>query len=398
MHRLLVVITVFIALSPASGHSQAVQPPAPSTPQVLPLEQAVLNAANDLFSKAALPGDASQRIVLVVDPLIDGNTGMQTIESGWIGNRIAALVNSKYPRFDLRTFTSATVQQKPVVLIGTFTPINQAGQAQALRDAYRVCLGLADLNSGKLVSKGFALAQPSGVDPTPIGFFRDSPVWTPDAATDAYIRSCQGTKSGDPIKPIYVERIQTAALLSDAIRQYDAGSYNKALDLYKEAATTPGGDQLRVYNGIYLANLKLNRMREAEAAYAKLVEYGLKNERLAIKFLYQTGKTTFLRNRQIVAPYPMWIKQIASEATRGDQCLEVVGHTSHTGTQEFNDALSLRRAESMRARLVAQTTSLQLKLSAKGLGWRENLIGTGRDDLSDAIDRRVELKVVRCVT
>jgi hypothetical protein len=30
------------------------------------------------------------------------------------------------------------------------------------------------------------------------------------------------------------------------------------------------------------------------------------------------------------------------------------------------------------------------------VGWRENIIGTGTDDVTDALDRRVEFKIVAC--
>ena len=36
------------------------------------------------------------------------------------------------------------------------------------------------------------------------------------------------------------------------------------------------------------------------------------------------------------------------------------------------------------------------QLQAAGVGYRENIIGTGADDASDAVDRRVEFKVVDC--
>jgi hypothetical protein len=36
------------------------------------------------------------------------------------------------------------------------------------------------------------------------------------------------------------------------------------------------------------------------------------------------------------------------------------------------------------------------RLIATGVGPRENLIGTGKDDPSDALDRRVEFKVLKC--
>lgn len=36
------------------------------------------------------------------------------------------------------------------------------------------------------------------------------------------------------------------------------------------------------------------------------------------------------------------------------------------------------------------------RLSSDGVGLRENLIGLGTDDLRDALDRRVEFRVVEC--
>ena len=33
---------------------------------------------------------------------------------------------------------------------------------------------------------------------------------------------------------------------------------------------------------------------------------------------------------------------------------------------------------------------------ATGRGFKENLVGTGKDDASDALDRRVEFKVIGC--
>lgn len=379
--------------APPPAAAPAATPPPPPPP--VPLEQAVMNAAKDLFSKAALPG-TDEKLELVVDPLIDGSTGFQTVEAERIGTRIASLVRGNYPRFDLQPFNAASVARQPIVLIGTFTPISAAGQAGGPKDAYRVCLALADLKSGKLVAKGFARAQTDGVNPTPVAFFRDSPGWVQDAATEAYIKSCQGTKIGDPIKPVYVERIEAAALVADGIKAYDAGKYKDAAAFYEKAAAAKGGDQLRVYNGLYLASQKLGKRKEAADAFAKLVAYGFKNKELAVKLLFRVGTAEFLSDKAMTGAYPMWLEKIAAEAANGDDCVEVIGHTSHTGTEAANDALSLKRAEVVKARLLRDAPKLKEKAKGKGVGWRENLIGTGRDDASDALDRRVAFKIGKC--
>lgn len=370
----------------------AASPPPPPMP--VPFDEAVLRAANDLFSKASLPERAVDRVLLAIDPLVDGVTGAQSFATRSMEQRIVQLVRDKYPRFEVQPFSVSTIARFPVVLIGTFTPVNNAGQANGPRDAYRVCLALADLKERKVISKGVARSQMDGVDATPTAFFEDSPVWTKDPAIDGYVKTCQGTRPGDPIDQVYADRILAAAFVSDAIDAYDQKRYGDALELYKVASRTPGGDQLRAYNGIYLANWKLGKRRDGAEAFSKLIDYGLGTNRLAIKILFRSGSTNFLSDKQSAAPYSMWLDRIARAADRKASCLELVGHTSPTGPAPLNERLSVLRAEAIRTRLKARVPALGTRMIATGVGARENLVGTGRENASDALDRRVEFKVV----
>ena len=56
------------------------------------------------------------------------------------------------------------------------------------------------------------------------------------------------------------------------------------------------------------------------------------------------------------------------------------------------------RAEYIQMRLQTDQASLAKRTLAAGVGSRENLIGTGKDDASDMLDRRVELKPVESCT
>ena len=372
-------------------------PPPPATqppPTPVAFEKALLQAANDLFAKAKLE-DAAPKVVLVIDPLIDGATGAESNATQLMERRIVDLVKNNYPRFEVARFSSASVAKSPVVLIGTFTAINNAGLAGGPRDAYRICLALADLRTRKIISKGVARAQPEGIDVTPTSFFADSPVFAKDASTDAYIKSCQGTRLGDPIEQVYTDRILAASLINDGIQAYNAKRYKDALDLYQNALLTPGGEQLRVLNGIYLAYYELHRRNDAGEAFGKVVDYGLKGDRLAVKFLFRPGTTEFVRER-ISAPYGTWMEKIAERAVAKKACLEIVGHTSATGLAAVNDRLSVLRAAYVRDRLEADSSALRGRLIATGRGSRELIVGTGKDDTSDAVDRRVEFKVIQC--
>ena len=382
---------------PAAAAPPAATPPAAAPPPPTPIafEAALLKAANDLFSKANWSG-APEKLTLVIDPLIDGVTGWQSNATRLEEKRVAELVERSYPRFRLARFSADTIAKAPVVLIGTFTAVNNAGVAGGQKDAYRICLALADLKTKTIVSKGVARALPEGVDPTPAAFFADSPVFTKDAATDSYIKSCQGTKVGDTVDQAYADRIVVASLINDGIEAYDDGRYRDALDVYQSALKTPGGEQLRVYNGIYLANTKLKRTRSAMTAFGKAVDYGLKSEKLSVKFLFKPGSTQFSTDRQTRAPYDAWLDKIAERTAANKGCLEVVGHTSATGLAPINDRLSSLRADYVKDRLEDEESSLRGRLVSSGKGSREMMVGTGKDDASDALDRRVEFKTVRC--
>jgi Outer membrane protein and related peptidoglycan-associated (lipo)proteins len=373
-------------------------PPAP-VPVAIPFDEAILKAANDLFSKMPLPsaepGLAGKRVV-VIDPLVDGVTGVQSNVTHSIEARIVELVRTSYPQFEIQPFSAASVTQAPLVLIGTFAGVNTQGQVIAPPEAFRIWLTVADLQTGKIVSKGRTHAKREGVDVRPTAYFQESPVWTKDPVVDGYINTCQGRKVGEAIDPVYAEHLLVETVINDAIKAYNNQRYREALALYQSALRTPAGEQLRVYNGLYLAHWKLGHRDEAAQAFGRMVAYGLAREHLAVKFLFKPGSTVLWSDAPSRAPHLMWLQQIAQHTTQQQMCLEINGHTSRTGPEPFNERLSLRRAEYIQARLEAEAPPVRNRTITSGKGSRENLIGTATDDARDALDRRVEFNVIRC--
>lgn len=364
--------------------------PAPPTPVAFP--EALQRAATDLFSKAAISGD---RIELVIDPLIDAASGSQSVATRAMQQKLTEIVQASYPRFVVQPFTAEVLARDPVVLVGTFTAISQAGN-EAPPDVFRICLSLADLKSRTVVSKGVARATPETVDVTPTLYFRDAPVWAKDQATDAYVKTCQGTQVGGRLDPAYVDRLGANALIQDGITEYEAQRFREALAFYRTARRQPGGDQHRVRVGTYLASAKLGRRDDAVEAFGDLVDYGLATEQLSVRLLFRPGSTQFIDNPQTTEPYPMWLSQIATRVKQKNACLEIVGHTSRTGTPHLNERLSVARAQFIMDLLLTGMPDGRSRMIATGRGYRDNLVGTGKDDASDALDRRVEFKVVGC--
>lgn len=380
--------------APAATTTQASAPPpaAPAPPPVLPYNEAVLLAARDLFGKADLP--AGQKYNVVIDPLVDGVTGIQSLATADMEQQVVTLVKNSFPQYEIKPFNSASVGALPLILVGTFTPINLQGKADGERDAYRVCFALADLKTGKIVSKGFARSQTAGVNITPTPFFRDSPVWVNDKVVEGYIKTCQGTKAGDPIQPAYLDKIVAAATIDEATQAYNHQKYRDALAIYNAVLRNPAGDQPRVHAGLYLTQLKLGQRGAAMQSFGKVVQYGLASERLAVKFSFRPAGTGFAQDG---SPYDLWLREIARQAAlKAATCYDVSGHASRGAAERLAETVSLQRAEYVRQRMVAERKDLAKRLTSQGVGTRQVMVGTGREDSSDALDRRIEFKPANC--
>ena len=391
-----------VAPTPAPAVPAAAPPPTPAgPPPAMPYAKAVLSAAQNLFGKADLGVASTMRgglvpYPLVIDPLVDGNSGYQSEATRAMEKQVIELLKASYPNFDVKPFTTTNLSRGPLMFIGTFTAVDRERKNIGEHDAYRICLALVDLRTGKIVSKGLAFAEKEGVDITPSVFFQDNPAWAPDPAIQGYVRTCQGTKAGDPINPVYWDRIIQAALINDATQAYEEGNYEVSLDLFRAVLRQPGGDQLRVYNGLYQAATKMGRKPEAAEAFARIVDFGLANNQLGIKFTFRPGSTLFPPDPKVSGDYHMWIGQIAQRAAQRSACLEIAGHSSKTGPEPLNERLSLARAQYVKQRIDTAAPTLAKRTKAMGKGSSETKIGIGTDDLRDQLDRRVEFKVKDC--
>jgi outer membrane protein OmpA-like peptidoglycan-associated protein len=366
-------------------------PPVPAPNIALPYDEAVVFAANKIISNAKLPAD--QKYSLVIDPLLDGVTGAQSVATAAMEKRLVGIINSDMPQVEVKPFSAANVATLPLILVGTFTPVNLQGKPEEERNAYRICFSLADLKTGKIISKGLAFARTEGIDSSPLPFFNDSPVWINDKVIEGYIKTCQGSKAGDPIQPAYVNTIVAATAIDEAQHAYHAKKYKEALALYSAALKIPAGDQARVHMGIYLSNLKLNRRESAMQEFAKLVQLGLDSKRLVVKFNFKPGSASFAVDAPI---NERWVKEIAKLSAQQSSCIEVAGHSSRGGSEIMNEQVSLLRAEFVKQRMETEVKTLKQRLTTLGVGSKKPMIGTGKDDQSDALDRRVEFKPTAC--
>jgi outer membrane protein OmpA-like peptidoglycan-associated protein len=332
------------------------------------------------------------RGIIAVDPAIDGVTGQQTVASRALDSRLLQRAAEKFTQFDVVAVSSTSISKAQYLLAGTFTPLDAAS---ATRGPFRINLSLTDIKTGLVVAQSVARVRGDGVDTTPTAFYRDSPALTKDRVVEGQIRTAQAP-TGASADEVYLSRLPINALIEEAAKVYEAGNYPESLRYYESAASRPEGQQMRVFNGLYLVNTQLGRTDEAEKAFAKIVALGLATNSLSVKFLYRPGSLEFLADPKISGQYTMWVRLIAREVASSKTCLTIIGHTSKTGTEQYNERLSQQRAVAMQRLIEAQARETTGKLQSVGMGYRENIVGSGTDDLRDALDRRVEFKVRSC--
>jgi len=394
-HRGLHAAFLSISLLLTAGLTACTTPQPVASTTVQSFDQAASQAADGLATQLhTLPAfleALTPRRTVMVDPMIDAGSGERSLATQRLQSRVVERLTATHGDVvELVPFDSARATKASYVLTGTTT--RQVGVPNS---ALTINLALTDLASGKVVAQSSARAHSSGVDGTPLALSQDSPVLAQDKVLEGYART-SATPPGQPADADYLSRVGVAPLIEKASADYNAGRYAEALAGFEAAAAAPGGDQLRVLSGRYLALARLGRSAEAEQAFRAIVVYGVKNRQLSVKFLFTPNTTDFWRDPVVSGPYTMWLGEIAQVGSGAQACMNIVGHTSRTGTEAYNDELSLQRAAVIREKLAVLSPAWGQRNTTSGRGFRDNLIGTGTDDAVDALDRRVEFKIVDC--
>lgn len=401
-----------------AGCTATAPPPLPERPAALlsavAFDRAIDHAVDDLLAQAyrlpefqppAPAGPLASmlrkdeppppKLRIVIDNALDGTTGQQTAATRMLDARLIERAADRLPSFQvspISTLASSEPANARFVLTSVVTALKTHSN-QAAR--FRVNLSLTDARNGIVVAQAAAQATADSVDPTPTNLYRDSPSLTKDRTVEGQIRTAQ-TEPGAAADGVYLSSLSVSAMIAEAAQLYEAGQYAQALTVYEIAAARPDGRHLRIYNGLYLSNMQLGRPEAAEKAFSQLVMLGLSTNMLSVKFLFKPGSTDFWPDPKVSGVYPMWLRVLSREIANSGTCITIAGHTSRSGPEALNERLSLMRAVAIQKRLESSVTSIAGRLQATGIGFRENLIGTGSDDARDALDRRVEFRVRGC--
>ena len=367
----------------------------------LPFEQAVAQATDVLPRRSriglAMPRPKLAKRGVVLDPMLDTITGQQTETTMLLETpRHAAASSNLDPQFEFLPFQSGEPDaRRSYLLTGTMTRVPTAPTTGR---TVRLSLALTDLKTGTVVAQASALAKDEGLDHTPSRYYRDSPVLVKDKVDRGLCQARRRRRSASAPTPYYIERIAAATRdqRSDhALQRREVPG--RARPVPQRAVDAAAASSCACQSGIYLTNMKLGRTAEAEQAFGRIVALGIAYNELGVKFLFNPGSTEFWSDPKVSGAYGMWLRQIAREA---------IEHQESAWRSSATPARAAPGRSTMRSRCSAPTTSasgsrsrrptLAARTRAEGMGFRQNIVGSGTDNAVDALDRRVEFKIIPC--
>jgi hypothetical protein len=163
-----------VVASPTAAPIAATTPSAREelfAPSLVPFKISIARAAQRLLEQAHGHAD-NNTCTLVIDPMIDANTGARTVGTAKISEQLEPIYKARHANGRVQPLTRQAINNNPL-LIETLTPFNIERSFNAVPDAFRVQLTVIDLRTGRVVSKQLDRSAIDSVNPEPIKFYSD---------------------------------------------------------------------------------------------------------------------------------------------------------------------------------------------------------------------------------
>jgi outer membrane protein OmpA-like peptidoglycan-associated protein len=242
---------------------------------------------------------------------------------------------------------------------------------------------VADIVTGNHLASAEVYLSAKQFESEPSKFYKDAPMYLTDQRHKERVEIMHGKTA--PLK----QRMTVQAGFADATTDYENGNYVLSEAGFREVARLAPGHQ-GALTGIYQSLWQQNKKVAAEAAFAQLMAASVDAGNIAVRLLFKVGSVDFVEVADLPTQYQLWLKALGQTIHSKSRCLDITGHASRSGSSELNERLSLQRASRIVSLMQQSTPGVIGKLKAYGKGFQETLVGTGTNDATDAIDRRVE--------
>ena len=396
------IIWAFVACLVIAGCA-GLRPSTHPAPPLVPFEKGVAALSTRLLTTVAQdrqPGGGAETVNVMLIPFADADSEQVPEISRRVEAIFIATGHAKFKNFKLARLTYQNIAQADYLISGTiglkaYPPGSEANgkHYQITGEACkRATASLVGQDLVWMVGQDLVWIADQKLNYRPTAIYRDSPLYLKGSRLQAPERSPDA-----PAGQYFDVSLKTMAIQIEGRMAYEKGDYEAARKLFRLAAERRDGQDLGTYAGLYLANHKLGRQAEADAAFRKVVAISVEKHRyLTVKYLFWVDSVDFLSEPGLKERYEVWLHHIGKYFQDTEHCLHIVGHASRTGTAEYNQQLSMERAEVVRKRLSSTSPAVYDRITIEGRGFSQNIVGTGTDDENDELDRRVELFIIEC--
>lgn len=302
--------------------------------------------------------------------------------------QLVAAMSQAMPEAGFAALTTRNIQTAQWVLLAGYANVKQE-EAGRVGNWVRLKVVLADVKTGVHVADVMTYLDATQFNTAPSRFSKEAPMYLTDAAHKDRAAVLSGEKRAIGVG------MRLRAELGEAIDIYESGQYAEAeVRFRKIIEATPGNTG--ALSGLYQALWRQDKKAEAEKVFGKLALAGIDAGILSVKILFKLSSTEFIEETDLSQQYLVWLRAIAQQVAEKRVCLDVTGHASASGSADFNDRLSLSRASRIVTRMQQLAPATASRLKAYGKGSSEAVVGTGANDATDAIDRRVAFAVRSC--
>lgn len=346
--------------------------------------RAIASQIAEKLSTSTLPLALGTQTPLLIGPSITSASGEITRSGRELQTFLLLDLKSLIPEYPIERLGGDSPVATSNVLSGTVR-YESRNQKNPEENWFIIILNLHD-KEGEMIGEARFRINARQFDPTPSRFFENSPIFLSGNKSANQTQKSSGATS---------KNLEIAARADRAIVAYEASQFANAQKSFQEIADIDK-ENLLALTGIYQTALAMGKREEAQQALDNLIDAGLRVGHLNFKFLFRVRSAEFRDDFDIAKEYHHWIERIGARLSKTTACLNIFGHSSKTGTVEYNAALSTRRAERVAQILLQQYPTIAKRIKVQGMGFTQNIVGSGTDDAADAIDRRVEFHITPC--
>lgn len=351
------------------------------------LSEAIQFVAIHLKSQVSQQAVADAKVI-PVDLFFNEHSAEEATASKNLQQNLVAALTASLPNASFGPMDTRNIQNARWVTLASYASV-KAAEVNKDGQWIRLKVAIADVKSGEMVAQVVTHVDAKQFNTAPTRFFKSVPMYL----TDTSHKDRNAVLAGQR-RPLG-QGLMVRAAMMEATQSFDVENWVEAEQRFSkvlELSPVHTGALSGLYEVLWLRGNKT----EAEKVFVRLSAAGIEAGSLSVKLLFKLSSTDFIDEADLNQQYQLWLRAIGQAVIAKNVCLDVNGHASASGSIEFNQRLSLSRAARIVSRLQQSASLSKGALASYGKGSTEMIVGTGADDATDSIDRRVEFVVRDC--